>query len=226
MINLVKRQQSYPHTSPVSWAVCSPPVYALYLDLHQCHHTVASISCTPIFQNLPCCPVYGFKSFQLFPHISVEHAFAVISWKSAFFHSELFVNNSTHSVYISFQWYCRIYLIHMKPTIYELRGDNVNTVRHSACELLSENMSQEKQDRWQTQVPQSESVTGCLSWCHYLVALTVTMWPSVLKYPFILHNIMLPSQGKHFLWGLPEGRGKLGGSLAALPSLTWNFHGL
>lgn len=112
-----------------------------------------------------------------------------------FFHPELFVNNSTHSVCISFQGYCRISIFNTyeTDTIWTEEGQCRHSETFSLWVTQWENVPREAGQGTQTQVPQSESVTGCLSWCHYPVTLSVTMWPSVLKYPFTLYNKMLPS---------------------------------
>lgn len=141
----------WPHTSPVSCAVCGPSVHALYLDLRQGQHTEPSTSSPPSFQNLPCCPIYGFKSFHPWSGPTVSLHFSRMRLWCFFMKICIFFILNFLLIILLIQ--CTflfsdtaeyLYLIHMKPTKYELRRDNVNTVRHSVCGLLSENMSQEK----------------------------------------------------------------------------------
>lgn len=142
-----------PHTSPVSCAVCGPSAHALYLDLRQGQHTEPSISSPPSFQNLPCCLVYGFKSFHPWSGPTVSLHFSRMRLWCFFMKICIFfilnfllIILLIQCTFLSSDTAEYLYLIHMRPTIYELRRDNVNTVRHSVCGLLSENMSQEKQD--------------------------------------------------------------------------------
>lgn len=202
MINLVKRQQRY-STQVAFPARSAVPLCTLFTWISvrvitQCLLFLVHLS----FKISPAAPSMALRASThdlapLFPYISAGCTFAVISWKSAFFHPELFVNNSTNSVFISFQWYCRISIFNTYETdeIWTEEGQCKHSETFSLWVTRWEYVPREAGQETQTQVPQSESVTGCLSWCHYPVALSVTMWPSVLKYPFALYSIMLPSQG-------------------------------